>query len=448
MKTRSIILLIIVLLFVTNGENSSADNVTLTVQESTFSDARTLKAPIIWNSGSLTFTKTAPGQQDCITANNCLTRITVLYNSARETVSGNQGCTYVGPANTEWAIGNIANWNTLTYRRLYSVNNCSPPGMVGVPMVLHLISEDIYLQVTFNSWQSAGSNFSYTRSTGPQVASAAPFDLDGDRKTDISIFRPAPAEWWYLRSSDGTNRAFQFGQTSDRIVAADYTGDGKSDVAFWRPSTGEWFVLRSEDSSFFSFPFGNSNDIPTPADFDGDGKADPAIFRPSSATWFIIRSTDGGSSIQGFGTSGDRPVPADYDGDRKADLAIFRPSDGTWWLNRSQNGGTVVYNFGTGTDKTVAGDYTGDGRADVAFFRPSSNEWFILRSEDASFFSFPFGAAGDIGVPGDYDGDGKVDPAVFRPSNNTWFKLQSQSGFEAITFGIANDIPLPNAYVR
>ena len=29
----------------------------------------------------------------------------------------------------------------------------------------------------------------------------APFDFDGDMKTDISIFRPAPAEWWYLRSS-------------------------------------------------------------------------------------------------------------------------------------------------------------------------------------------------------------------------------------------------------
>ncbi|NNE68620.1 MAG: hypothetical protein HKN33_18790, partial [Pyrinomonadaceae bacterium] len=37
------------------------------------------------------------------------------------------------------------------------------------------------------------------------------FDFDGDSKTDVSIFRPGPGEWWYLRSSDGGNYAAQFG---------------------------------------------------------------------------------------------------------------------------------------------------------------------------------------------------------------------------------------------
>ena len=98
------------------------------------------------------------------------------------------------------------------------------------------------------------------------------FDLDGDNKTDIGIFRPAPGEWWYLRSSDGGNRAFQFGQSTDMNVTADYTGDGKSDIAFFRPSTGSWFILRSEDGSFYSFPFGLSTDIPAPADYDSDAQ--------------------------------------------------------------------------------------------------------------------------------------------------------------------------------
>ncbi|HEY0429226.1 MAG TPA: FG-GAP-like repeat-containing protein, partial [Pyrinomonadaceae bacterium] len=82
---------------------------------------------------------------------------------------------------------------------------------------------------------------------------AKPFDFDGDGKTDISIFRPSAGEWWYLRSSDGQNRAFQFGSSSDKLTPADFTGDGKTDVAFWRPSTGEWFILRSEDNSYYSF---------------------------------------------------------------------------------------------------------------------------------------------------------------------------------------------------
>ncbi|MCW5958545.1 MAG: hypothetical protein KIS76_00165 [Pyrinomonadaceae bacterium] len=274
----------------------------------------------------------------------------------------------------------------------------------------------------------------------------SPFDFDGDGRTDIGIFRPAPGEWWYLRSSDNGNFAAQFGSSTDKLVPGDYTGDCKADIAFFRPSSGEWFVLRSEDSSFYSFPFGNSTDIPAPADYDGDGKVDPAIFRPSEGNWYIVRSSDNGTTIQQFGSKSDKPVPADYDGDGKADLAIFRP-DGTWWLNRSQ-AGVIVATFGVSTDRTVPGDYTGDGKADVAFFRPSTSEWFILRSEDASFYSYPYGAAGDIPVPGDYDGDGKFDSAVFRPSNNTWFLLRSTAGSVGIGFGATNDLPVPNAFVR
>ncbi len=273
------------------------------------------------------------------------------------------------------------------------------------------------------------------------------FDFDGDGRTDLGIFRPSVGEWWYLRSSDGGNRAFQFGEASDKIVAADYTGDEKADIAIFRPSSGEWFVLRSEDNSFYSFPFGMAGDIPTPADFDGDGKADPAVYRPSNSTWYYIRSSNSQAIFFEFGGAGDMPVAADYDGDGEADIAIFRPSNGTWWIHRS-SGGTTVTTFGTSTDKAVPADYTGDGKTDVAIYRPSTGEWFILRSEDSSYYSVPFGAVGDIPTPGDYDGDGTSDLAIFRPSTSTWYLLQSTSGFTALTFGADGDVPIPNAYVR
>ncbi len=279
----------------------------------------------------------------------------------------------------------------------------------------------------------------------PVAASNAKFDFDGDAKTDIGIFRPAPGEWWYLRSGDGGNNAFQFGASTDKIVPADYTGDGKTDVAFFRPSTSEWFVLRSEDGSFFSFPFGSAGDIPAPGDFDGDGKADPAVFRPSTATWYILNS-GGGTTITSFGANGDLPLVADYDNDGKDDVAIYRPSVQQYWINRS-GAGLIAFQFGSAGDRAFAADFTGDGTDDAGFFRPSTGEWFILRSDDGSFFSFPFGTNGDIPVPGDYDGDGTADPAVFRPSNNTWFKQQSTSGFEAITFGATNDRPVPGAFI-
>ncbi len=273
-------------------------------------------------------------------------------------------------------------------------------------------------------------------------------DFDGDGKTDLSIFRPAPGEWWYNKSSNDGNFATQFGASTDKLVPGDYTGDGKSDFAFFRPSTGQWFILRSEDFSFFAFPFGNSTDTPVPADYDGDGKTDAAVFRSSSLTWFINKST-GGTDIIGFGSAGDKPVIGDYDGDGKADIAIYRNNGGIseWWIRRSSNATVFALQFGISTDKAVQGDYTGDGKTDVAIFRPSNGNWFILRSEDFSFFSFPFGTSTDVPSPGDYDGDGRFDAAVFRPSNSTWFVQRSTAGTLIQGFGITGDLPIPNAFV-
>ncbi|MEP6902870.1 MAG: FG-GAP-like repeat-containing protein [Actinomycetota bacterium] len=165
---------------------------------------------------------------------------------------------------------------------------------------------------TFSRNYAAREICAQTNSLSPfvlaQSVRRAPFDFDGDGKTDISIFRPAPAEWWYQRSSDGQVPAVQFGTSSDRLTPGDFTGDGKADIAFYRPSNGFWFILRSEDSSFFSFPFGTLGDLPAPGDYDGDGKFDACVFRPSNATWFINQTTAGLVIVQ-FGISTDRPVP-------------------------------------------------------------------------------------------------------------------------------------------
>nr|MBP7374833.1 VCBS repeat-containing protein [Pyrinomonadaceae bacterium] len=290
------------------------------------------------------------------------------------------------------------------------------------------------------------NNASVTVTAAPVAGIRAPFDYDGDDKTDLSIFRPGVGQWWVNRSSNGTNFALAFGSATDEITPADFTGDQKSDFAFFRSTTGAWFVLRSEDFSFFSFPFGTTGDTPITGDFDGDGKADATVFRPSTNTWFIQKST-GGTDILGFGAAGDKPVVGDYDGDGKADIAIFRPSVGQWWVRRSSNGTVFALAFGVLTDKPVQGYYTADNKTDIALWRPSTGTWFILRSEDNSFYSAPFGVTTDIPVPGDYDGDDRYDTAVFRPSTNTWFVQRTTAGTLIQAFGAAGDIPTPNAYV-
>ena len=274
---------------------------------------------------------------------------------------------------------------------------------------------------------------------------ATAFDLDGDGKADISIFRPLNGQWWWQSSLDNSVRAFQFGTSSDRPVPADFDGDGKTDVAIYRPSTGEWFVLRSSDLSFFSVPFGISTDKPAPGDFDGDGLADIAVFRPSEGTWYISK-TSGGIQITQWGVAGDIPVNSDYDNDGKSDIAIFRPTDGSWWLNRSM-AGIFATTFGVGTDKPVPADYTGDGKSDIAVFRPGNGSWYVLRSEDNSFFAVPFGSNGDIPAAADYDGDGRADFAVFRPDGANWFVQRSTAGILIQQFGSNGDLPVPASFV-
>jgi uncharacterized delta-60 repeat protein len=275
---------------------------------------------------------------------------------------------------------------------------------------------------------------------------SAPFDFDGDGRTDVGIVRPSVGEWWINRSQTDSVIVAQFGSSTDKFTPADFTGDGKTDIAIWRPTNGVWFVLRSEDFSFYAFPFGTGGDVPVTGDFDADGKADAGVFRPSEGNWYIFQSGPGGVLIQPFGTNGDIPVPADYDGDARTDIAIYRPSTGQWWINRSTSG-VVVASFGTPTDKFVYGDYTGDNRADIAFWRPADGVWFVLRSEDFSFYAFPFGTSGDLPAPGDYDGDGKFDATIFRPSQATWYSQRSAGGVDIRQFGVSTDRPIPNLYV-
>ncbi|NNE66968.1 MAG: hypothetical protein HKN33_10430 [Pyrinomonadaceae bacterium] len=354
---------------------------------------------------------------------------------------------YVGPFETTGVLRVITqpgcNWNAVSNSGFIPIGVTSGNGSGDIPYTV---------ETNPNSTERSGAiQISQVPSvwvTQGGTSFRIPFDFDGDSRTDISIFRPAPAEWWYLRSSDGGNGAFQFGSTNNRLTPADFTGDGKTDVAFWRENTGEWFVLRSEDSSFYSFPFGTTGDIPAPGDYDGDGKADPAVFRPSTADWFISRSSDGGVDILTFGTSGDLPVIADYDRDGKSDIAVFRESLGEWWIIKSQSQSVYAVQFGAPGDIPAPQDFSGDDADDVAFFRPTTGEWFVLRSENQSFFSFPFGQDGDIPVAGDYDRDGIADAAVFRPSENTWYLSRSNDGFQAVTFGIAGDIPVPSGFVR
>jgi hypothetical protein len=279
----------------------------------------------------------------------------------------------------------------------------------------------------------------------------APFDFDGDGKTDLGVFRPSDAadqpDFFVENSSNNTLGGAAWGSVGDRAVNADYDGDGKSDYAVFRPSERVWYILQSSNNSFAIINFGLADDRLTPADFDGDGKADIAVYRPSTGVWYIFQSSEAQVRIQRFGLAEDLPVEADFDGDRRADIAVFRPSDGNWYVFRSSDNQASIVHFGLGGDKPVAGDFDGDGRADLVVYRPSDRNWYLLNST-AGFGVVNFGLSDDRPLQGDFDGDGKRDIAVYRPSTGVWYYLKSSDGnFAARLFGTSGDTPLPTIFV-
>ena len=279
----------------------------------------------------------------------------------------------------------------------------------------------------------------------------APFDFDGDGKTDLSVFRPsdAPNQADFVienSSNNAVNSAF-WGSVGDIAVNADFDGDGKSDFAVFRPSDRNWYILRSANNSVAIVTFGLVNDKLTPADYDGDGKADIAVYRPADGVWYIFQSSNAQVRIQQFGLAEDLPVQSDYDGDAKADIAVFRPSDGNWYVFRSSDNSASVVHFGSSGDKPVAGDYDGDGRADLVVFRPSDRNWYLFGTTQG-FGVLTFGLSGDKPLQADFDGDGKRDIAVYRQSTGVWYYLRSMDGnFTARLFGTNTDTALPTIFV-
>lgn len=153
---------------------------------------------------------------DTLTANVVLTRGSTqgLYNAAQESTFVH----FLSPKDTEWANGTTADYASLTYTDWNTWSktiNGGPPSTVGVNAVVHLKTDDIYLDIKFLSW-AIGNAYSYERSTPGAPPNTAPTVAIQSPTNGASFTAPASFAITATASdADGsvTNVAFFAGDT-------------------------------------------------------------------------------------------------------------------------------------------------------------------------------------------------------------------------------------------
>jgi glucose/arabinose dehydrogenase len=128
------------------------------------------RAVTVWNGPIITYNQpapdpTQPANRDQLTAHVALTRAqdSGIFNGVTETIYTRN----VSPADTEWAVGSLSNYATLTYGSWEQAGGGNPVlNLPGQQLVAHLISDDIYLSVKFTFLGGHGAGgFAYDRST-------------------------------------------------------------------------------------------------------------------------------------------------------------------------------------------------------------------------------------------------------------------------------------------
>lgn len=177
--------------------------------------------PVIWNGPTITFSKanyadyTLEQNQDVITSTVKLTRADQqgLFNIATESWFGGSS-----PSNTEWAEGLLTNYSNLTYTNWQQAVYNNAANSTNKTYVVHLINENIFLELTILAWTSgaSGGGFSYSRTTAC-VAPSEPIANNqsfNSPATIADLVATGTNLKWYLASLGGSPLGSSVGLTS------------------------------------------------------------------------------------------------------------------------------------------------------------------------------------------------------------------------------------------
>ena len=192
-------------------------------------------AQTIWDGPIITFTKpsnsdwTLAENQDQITDNVHITRANNqgIFNIVTEPSYTD----FSSPSDTEWAIGTTDDIATLTFQNWEDTSGSNPPSLVDQDMVVHLITDDIYIDIKFTSWIGGGGSgggggggFSYERSTestvGTEEIAAAAVQIFPNPATDmITVTGPSENQAFTLLDITGAQvKAGTLGQRGQIVI--------------------------------------------------------------------------------------------------------------------------------------------------------------------------------------------------------------------------------------
>jgi hypothetical protein len=207
-----------------------------------------------------------------------------------------------------------------------------------VPMLADVEGDEIADLIVWRAstgtwyWLPSSSGYSYAAAGGVQWGNKSLNDIpilgdfDGDRRADFAVWRPSTGTWYWLNSSNGYSYngygARQWGNSGlgDVPLIGDFDGDKKSDLAVWRASSGTWYWLQSSTNYSYAsaggIQWGSQANADKPAlmDMDGDGRVDLCVWRPATGTWFWLNSSAGysynsyGARQWGSAALGDIPI--------------------------------------------------------------------------------------------------------------------------------------------
>ena len=206
----------------------------------------------VWNGSLMTFTKqdfdnpSLQSSQDRITDLVWLTRGNnggQLYNAKTESNSSKS----TSPDDTRWAFGTTSSLGSLTFSTFRG--NSKPRNAVGRNMVVHLVTEDIYIDIKITSWTSGGGNgagggFSYTRSTNPNLS------VESIQDKDIFVY-PNPTSGVVHANKDIISKIHLYDLTGKLLMKTNASSvdlrtvnNGMYLIRLYRKDNKEWVTRR------------------------------------------------------------------------------------------------------------------------------------------------------------------------------------------------------------